>query len=214
MTTSIIVSVIMYCTVKQLQTMRRHHRHHHHHNHCRLDVVDVVLVMLSLYSSWCVVVTFQVNIQVHFAVKHSNECQVYRCSRCSTVFHSEMEWHLHVRVHHLGVARPFRCLFCREGFTTDAELAAHVATHKKPFSCPVCGESFLVEFLLDRHLESHHRCVDVVAPPVSLPSVLACLPLDAAASVLYSQVLRRFSLQLSLRYCSILFCLLHTVSAK
>jgi len=51
----------------------------------------------------------QVNIEVHFALKHSNECQVYRCSRCSTVFHSEMEWHLHVRVHHLGVARPFRC---------------------------------------------------------------------------------------------------------
>jgi len=60
----------------------------------------------------------QVNIQVHFAMKHSNECQVYRCSRCSTVFHSEMEWHLHVRVHHLGIARPFRCLFCREAFTT------------------------------------------------------------------------------------------------
>jgi len=55
----------------------------------------------------------QVNIQVHFAVAHSSECQVYRCRRCSTVFHSEMEWHLHVRVHHLGVARPFRCLFCR-----------------------------------------------------------------------------------------------------
>jgi len=101
-----------------------------------------------------------------------------------------MEWHLHVRVHHLGVARPFRCLFCREGFTTDAELAAHVATHNKPFSCPVCAQSFLVEFLLDRHLETHHRCLDVVAPPVTLPG----LPLDAAAAaanVLYSQVRRR-----------------------
>jgi len=149
----------------------------------------------------------QVNIQVHFAVKHSNECQVYRCSRCSTVFHSEMEWQLHVRVHHLGVARPFRCLFCREGFTTDAELAGHVATHNKPFSCPVCAESFLVEFLLDRHLETHHRCLDAAAvdrrgdaavppPPLppapvsTLPSVLTCLALDAAAaaSILYSQV--------------------------
>jgi len=104
-----------------------------------------------------------------------------------------MEWHLHVRVHHLGVARPFRCLFCREGFTTDAELASHVGTHNKPFSCPVCAESFLVEFLLDRHLETHHRCLDVDAdvPPAStLPPVLTCLALDAAAaaSVLYSQV--------------------------
>jgi len=142
-----------------------------------------------------------VNIQVHFAVKHSNECQVYRCSRCSTVFHSEMEWHLHVRVHHLGVARPFRCLFCREGFTTDSDLAAHVATHNKPFACPVCGESFLVEFLLDRHLETHHRCTaDVVGPSapsvaVTLPSLLAsCLPLDAAASLLYGQVIVLFTL--------------------
>jgi len=156
----------------------------------------------------------QVNIQVHFAVKHSNECQVYRCSRCSTVFHSEMEWHLHVRVHHLGMDRPFRCLFCREGFTTDADLATHVATHNKPFSCPVCRQSFLVEFLLDRHLESHHRCLDVVAPPpvMTLPSVLACLPLDTAATanVLYSQVIvvlrpetHSYSFEFSVRTCAI-----------
>ena len=82
------------------------------------------------------------------------------------------------------IAVRVRCLFCREGFTTDAELTAHVATHNKPFSCPVCGEAFLVEFLLDRHLETHHRCLDVVPAPSSLP----CLPLDAAAAVLYSRV--------------------------
>ena len=76
-----------------------------------------------------------------------------------------------------------------------------MATHNKPFSCPVCSDSFLVEFLLDRHLETHHRaCLDHQAdvavpppPPVAstLPSVLTCLALDAAAaaSVLYSQVI-------------------------
>jgi len=112
------------------------------------------------------IIIHQVNIQVHFAVRHSNECQVYRCTKCSTVFHSEMEWQLHVRVHHLGVARPYRCFFCRDGFSSELELSVHVAAHKKPFSCPLCGESFLVEFLLDRHLEMKHPCLDSAAMPL------------------------------------------------
>ena len=40
----------------------------------------------------------KVNIQVHFAIKHSNECKLYKCTTCGSVFRSEMEWQLHVKV--------------------------------------------------------------------------------------------------------------------
>ena len=50
----------------------------------------------------------KVNIQVHFAIKHSNECKLYKCTKCDSVFRSEMEWEVHVRVNHLHVAKPYR----------------------------------------------------------------------------------------------------------
>lgn len=34
----------------------------------------------------------KVNIQVHFAIKHSNECKLFKCTQCSNIFRSEMEW--------------------------------------------------------------------------------------------------------------------------
>lgn len=48
------------------------------------------------------------NIQVHFAIKHSNECKLYRCTKCDSVFRSEVEWGVHVRVNHLQIAKPYR----------------------------------------------------------------------------------------------------------
>lgn len=50
----------------------------------------------------------KVNIQVHFAIKHSNECKLYKCTHCQSVFRSEMEWQVHVRVNHLHMAKPYR----------------------------------------------------------------------------------------------------------
>lgn len=34
----------------------------------------------------------KVSIQVHFAVKHSNECKLFRCNSCSNIFRSEIEF--------------------------------------------------------------------------------------------------------------------------
>ena len=99
----------------------------------------------------------KVNIQVHFAIKHSNECKLYKCTNCVSVFRSEMEWQLHVKVHHLGMSKPYRCLFCKESFGSETELQTHLATHKKQFCCSLCDEAFHVEYLLDKHMQIKHN---------------------------------------------------------
>ncbi|WAR11752.1 ZN423-like protein [Mya arenaria] len=81
----------------------------------------------------------KVNIQVHFAIKHSDECKLYRCMACDVIFRSEADWHLHLR--------------------------CHLATHNKPFKCPMCDDTFLVEFLLDKHLQHVHSGTGSVDSP-------------------------------------------------
>ena len=108
----------------------------------------------------------KVNIQVHFAVKHSNECKLYKCSACAVVFRSEMEWQLHVKVQHLGVSKPYRCLLCRDSFASEAELQHHLDGHKKQFPCPLCPEAFHVEYLLDKHMQTVHSPGAHKATPV------------------------------------------------
>ncbi|CAI9715083.1 finger 423-like [Octopus vulgaris] len=98
----------------------------------------------------------KVNIQVHFAIKHSNECKIYKCTKCNSVFISEVDWQLHVRSAHLQMPKPHKCLFCKEGFTTEVELQCHLTIHGKPFKCPMCSEAFHVEYLLDKHLQNEH----------------------------------------------------------
>lgn len=98
----------------------------------------------------------KVSVQVHFAVKHSNECKLFKCTSCSSVFRSEMEFQLHVKVAHLRKAQPFRCLFCNFSYSSELELQCHLTTHKKQFACTLCDEAFHVEFLLDRHMQSKH----------------------------------------------------------
>ncbi|XP_052062368.1 zinc finger protein 423-like [Mytilus californianus] len=98
----------------------------------------------------------KVNIQVHFAIKHSNECKLYKCTKCDSVFRSEMEWEVHVRVNHLHVAKPYRCLFCKESFTSEMDLQCHLTTHNKLYPCPMCEQSFHVEYLLDLHMQNAH----------------------------------------------------------
>ena len=98
----------------------------------------------------------KVNIQVHFAIKHSNECKLFKCTTCGSIFRSEMEWQLHVKVSHLGIQNPYRCLFCKESFSTEVELQHHVTTHKKAYPCPLCDEAFHVEYLLDKHMQTKH----------------------------------------------------------
>ncbi|XP_055891595.1 zinc finger protein 423-like isoform X3 [Biomphalaria glabrata] len=98
----------------------------------------------------------KVNIQVHFAIKHSNECKQYKCVSCDIMFRSEMEWQVHVRVNHLHMSRPYRCLFCQESFTSEVELQCHLTTHSKQFNCPMCDQAFHIEYLLDQHMQTKH----------------------------------------------------------
>ncbi|XP_054279074.1 zinc finger protein 423 homolog [Macrosteles quadrilineatus] len=111
----------------------------------------------------------KVAIQVHFAVKHSNESKLFRCTACPSVavYRSEMDFTLHVRTmhtpQHLASPKPpivqagmFRCLFCHLSFPSELEMQLHLPVHTKQFHCHLCQESFPVEFLLDKHLQTHH----------------------------------------------------------
>ncbi|XP_050734583.1 uncharacterized protein LOC127007511 isoform X2 [Eriocheir sinensis] len=115
----------------------------------------------------------KVSIQVHFAVKHSNECKVHKCTRCSLIFRSQSEFEGHIRVSHIrrsqmsgdlgggggvGVGGgSYRCLLCTLSLSSEAELAAHVSTHQRQFQCSLCDDAFHVEFLLDKHMQTQHN---------------------------------------------------------
>ncbi|CAN7991609.1 unnamed protein product, partial [Ixodes hexagonus] len=98
----------------------------------------------------------KVGVQVHFAVKHSNECQVFKCSACNAAYRSEPEFALHVQVTHLAKAAPYRCLLCDQTFASEPLLQSHLDTHGKQFSCALCSQAFHVEFLLEKHMEACH----------------------------------------------------------
>ncbi|ESO87814.1 hypothetical protein LOTGIDRAFT_81355, partial [Lottia gigantea] len=111
----------------------------------------------------------KVNIQVHFAIKHSNECKLYKCTQCQNIFRSEMEWQVHVRVNHLKMAKPYRCLFCKESFSNEMELQCHLTTHSKPFKCLMCDESFHIEYMLDQHMQATHGEMALKAQTAETP---------------------------------------------
>ncbi|XP_076334878.1 uncharacterized protein LOC143238488 isoform X2 [Tachypleus tridentatus] len=99
------------------------------------------------------------SIQVHFALKHSNECRLFQCTSCKVVFRSEVDFQLHVKVTHLLKKHPFRCLLCDQRFPTELQLQYHMNTHQKQFVCPLCDEAFYVEFLLNKHTQTCHTDV-------------------------------------------------------
>ncbi|GFY76429.1 zinc finger protein 423 [Trichonephila inaurata madagascariensis] len=116
----------------------------------------------------------KVSIQVHFAVKHSNECRSLKCTSCSAYFRSEMEFQVHVKLNHLSSKNfharnnnnnTYRCLLCDQIFPNEVQLRFHTSTHKKHFTCSACGDAFHVEFLLDRHIQTVHQGVAVSSPP-------------------------------------------------
>ncbi|KAL3185058.1 hypothetical protein MRX96_030942 [Rhipicephalus microplus] len=98
----------------------------------------------------------KVGVQVHFAVKHSNECQVFKCSACNAAYRSEPEFALHVQVTHLAKAAPYRCLLCDQTFASEPLLQSHLDTHGKQFACALCSQAFHVEFLLEKHMQACH----------------------------------------------------------
>uniref|UniRef100_A0A4W4G4R8 Zinc finger protein 423 n=1 Tax=Electrophorus electricus TaxID=8005 RepID=A0A4W4G4R8_ELEEL len=129
-----------------------------------LDMHTFVLYHCTLCQE---VFDSKVSIQVHLAVKHSNEKKMYRCTACAWDFRKESDLQTHVKHSHLsqpagpGVASKARkCIFCGESFSTEVELQCHITTHSKKFNCRFCGKAFHAIALLERHLREKHCIFD------------------------------------------------------
>ncbi|XP_053356230.1 zinc finger protein 423 isoform X1 [Clarias gariepinus] len=129
-----------------------------------LDMHTFVLYHCTLCQE---VFDSKVSIQVHLAVKHSNEKKMYRCTACAWDFRKESDLQMHVKHSHLsqptgpGVASKARkCIFCGESFGTEVELQCHITTHSKKFNCRICGKAFHAIVLLERHLREKHCMFD------------------------------------------------------
>uniref|UniRef100_A0A3Q3VWE4 Zinc finger protein 423 n=1 Tax=Mola mola TaxID=94237 RepID=A0A3Q3VWE4_MOLML len=118
-----------------------------------LDMHTFVLYHCTLCQE---VFDSKVSIQVHLAVKHSNEKKLFRCTACAWDFRKEMDLQLHVKHNHL----PRKCIFCGETFGTEVELQCHITTHSKKFTCRFCGKAFHAISLLERHLREKHCIFD------------------------------------------------------
>uniref|UniRef100_H2MEZ2 Zinc finger protein 423 n=1 Tax=Oryzias latipes TaxID=8090 RepID=H2MEZ2_ORYLA len=121
-----------------------------------LDMHTFVLYHCTLCQE---VFDSKVSIQVHLAVKHSNEKKLFRCTACAWDFRKEADLQLHVKHNHLGL-KPRKCIFCGETFGTEVELQCHITTHSKKFTCRFCGKAFHAISLLERHLREKHCIFD------------------------------------------------------
>jgi len=87
---------------------------------------------------------------VHLAVKHSNECKLFRCTACASVYRNEADFATHVKAVHTSCLAPKA--------VTYADLR--------------CPETFGTAFLLDRHPQLSHSTgvVGHEPPPPPLTS--------------------------------------------
>ncbi|KAM8892539.1 zinc finger protein 423 isoform 1-T1 [Spinachia spinachia] len=133
-----------------------------------LDMHTFVLYHCTLCQE---VFDSKVSIQVHLAVKHSNEKKLFRCTACAWDFRKESDLQVHVKHNHLGQRsglpwglgaglKPRKCIFCGETFGTEVELQCHITTHSKKFTCRFCGKAFQALPLLERHLREKHCIFD------------------------------------------------------
>uniref|UniRef100_A0A9J7X3M1 Zinc finger protein 423 n=1 Tax=Cyprinus carpio carpio TaxID=630221 RepID=A0A9J7X3M1_CYPCA len=129
-----------------------------------LDMHTFVLYHCTLCQE---VFDSKVSIQVHLAVKHSNEKKMYRCTACAWDFRKESDLQLHVKHSHLGhptstgaTGKARKCIFCGETFCTEVELQCHITTHSKKYNCRLCGKAFHAIVLLERHLREKHCIFD------------------------------------------------------
>ncbi|XP_071444923.1 zinc finger protein 423 homolog [Hetaerina americana] len=105
----------------------------------------------------------KVSIQVHFAVKHSNECKLYRCAVCAelTPFRSEPEFVAHVRSVHLLPAwsgqRRHHSLQRQPPIASEAQQACPPTNGVAQFRCLFCHLSFPSELELQFHLTTHRK---------------------------------------------------------
>ncbi|XP_071785564.1 zinc finger protein 423-like [Asterias amurensis] len=98
----------------------------------------------------------KVSIQVHFAVKHSNECKLYSCMKCGVVYRTEGDLLVHVKFEHLKITQPFKCLFCNQSFASDVEFQCHLTSHSEQFRCPFCNAPYNSQETLEVHLRATH----------------------------------------------------------
>uniref|UniRef100_A0A8C9XYC7 Zinc finger protein 423 n=1 Tax=Sander lucioperca TaxID=283035 RepID=A0A8C9XYC7_SANLU len=125
-----------------------------------LDMHTFVLYHCTLCQE---VFDSKVSIQVHLAVKHSNEKKLFRCTACAWDFRKESDLQIHVKHNHLGQRSglaPRKCIFCGETFGSEVELQCHITTHSKKFTCRFCGKAFQTMSLLERHLREKHCLFD------------------------------------------------------
>ncbi|KAG9475187.1 zinc finger protein 423 [Eleutherodactylus coqui] len=123
-----------------------------------LDMHTFVLYHCTLCQE---VFDSKVSIQVHLAVKHSNEKKMYRCTACNWDFRKEVDLQLHVKHSHLGnPAKSHKCIFCGETFSTEVELQCHITTHSKKYNCKFCSKAFHAIILLEKHLREKHCVFD------------------------------------------------------
>ncbi|XP_078397273.1 zinc finger protein 521 isoform X2 [Cetorhinus maximus] len=101
----------------------------------------------------------KVSIQLHLAVKHSNEKKLFRCTSCNWDFRNEGDLQVHVKHNHLDhQGKMHKCIFCGEIFGTEVELQCHITTHSKKYNCKFCSKAFHAIILLEKHLREKH-CV-------------------------------------------------------
>lgn len=103
----------------------------------------------------------KVSVQVHFAVKHSNECKRYKCNICGELWNNERDFKVHLRLAHLGSTTSSTLpLFAIPGTTSPfSSTMIHSLFASSPttyLKCKYCPEQFIVPFLLDRHVQSYH----------------------------------------------------------
>ncbi|XP_078527435.1 zinc finger protein 423 isoform X3 [Lissotriton helveticus] len=123
-----------------------------------LDMHTFVLYHCTLCQE---VFDSKVSIQVHLAVKHSNENKMYRCTACNWDFRKEVDLQVHVKHSHLGnPTKSHKCIFCGETFSTEVELQCHITTHSKKYNCKFCSKAFHAIILLEKHLREKHCVFD------------------------------------------------------
>ncbi|XP_076391197.1 zinc finger protein Lobe isoform X4 [Megachile rotundata] len=118
----------------------------------------------------------RVAIQVHFAVKHSQECRVYRCNACSTVpdldnspgnttgegksfFRSESEMANHVRTVHAPATLSAGSPLATSPASTPGITAAAASSGPRCVFCGIfCGSELELQLHLASHSASLYRC--------------------------------------------------------
>ena len=91
---------------------------------------------------------------------------MHKCSKCPSVFHTQLQLIGHSRVHS-SLEKPHRCHCCEKRFSNPAELKLHMVSHENDekviheesitYSCKKCDVRFGSSHNLDRHLWYAHN---------------------------------------------------------